>query len=333
MSLDPLSLDPPPAGNSFITARDPAAPPPGLEGAVVAIGNFDGVHRGHRAVLARARALADRLGKPCVVLTFEPHPADFFAGRQVVHRLSPENAKARALARLGLDGMVVLSFDAELARLEAERFVVNILVGRLGISGAVVGYDFHFGRARAGSPAFLADAGRRHGFTVEVVEKITADETGSLDAVHSSGVRAALAQGDVAEARRLLGHDFFVLGDVIHGQKLGRTIGFPTANLSIDASSGLRFGIYAVRLTVDGTTRDGVASWGRRPTVDNGAPLLEVYAFDFSGDLYGKQVEVDFVEWLRPELKFDGLDALKAQIEKDCAEAKAILALDPGARA
>lgn len=320
-----MSLDPP---HGFIIARDPAAPPPGLEGAVVAIGNFDGVHRGHQAVLMRARALADRLEKPCVVLTFEPHPADFFAGRQVVHRLSPETAKARALSRLGLDGMVVMTFDAEMAQLEAERFVTDILIGRLGVSGAVVGYDFHFGRARGGSPAFLADAGRRWGFAVEVVEKITADEKGSLEAVHSSGVRAALERGDAAEARRLLGHDFFVLGKVIHGQKLGRAIGFPTANLSIDPSSGLRFGIYAVRLRVDGVIHDGVASWGRRPTVDNGPPLLEVYVFDFSGDLYGKQVEVAFVEWLRPELKFDGLEALTRQIEKDCVEAKAILAKD-----
>ncbi|MFN3889329.1 MAG: bifunctional riboflavin kinase/FAD synthetase [Beijerinckiaceae bacterium] len=320
MSVD-LSL----AGNGFIIARDPEAPPAGLEGAVVAIGNFDGVHRGHQAVLARARALADRLCKPCAVLTFEPHPADFFAGRKVVHRLTPEDAKALALARFGMDGMIVLSFDADLARLEAERFVTDILLGRLGVSGAVVGYDFHFGRGRVGSPAFLTDAGKRHGFAVEVVEKITADEKGSLDAVHSSGVRDALERGDVAEARRLLGHDFFIVSEVVHGQKLGRTIGFPTANLRIDPSSGLRFGIYAVRLKVDGTTREGVASWGRRPTVDNGAPLLEVYVFDFTGDLYGKQVEVDFVEWLRPELKFDGLDALTAQIEKDCAQARAVL--------
>jgi riboflavin kinase/FMN adenylyltransferase len=316
----------PPAGKGFIVARDPSAPPPGLEGAVVAIGNFDGVHRGHQAVLARARALADRLGKPCAVLTFEPHPADFFAGRKVVHRLTPEDAKATALSRFGVGGMIVLSFGAELARLEAERFVTDILLGRLGVSGVVVGYDFHFGRGRLGSPAFLTDAGERHGFAVEVVEKITADEQGSLDAVHSSGVRDALERGEVAQARRLLGHDFFVISEVVHGQKLGRKIGFPTANLRIDESSGLRYGIYAVRLKLDGKTLDGVASWGRRPTVDNGAPLLEVYVFDFAGDLYGKKVEVDFIEWLRPELKFDGLDALTAQIEKDCAEARAVLA-------
>jgi riboflavin kinase/FMN adenylyltransferase len=320
-----MGADLPSADRGFIIARDPAAPPPGLERAVVAIGNFDGVHRGHQAVAARAAAIARNLGRPCAVLTFEPHPADFFAGRPVVHRLTPETAKARALARLGLDGMVVLSFGAELAKLPAEQFVTDILVGRLGIAGAVVGYDFHFGRGREGSPDFLLDAGRRHGFAVEIVEKIMADELGSLEAVHSSGVRAALERGDVAEARRLLGHDYFVVSEVIHGQKLGRTIGFPTANLRISPSCGLRHGIYAVRLTVDGKTHDGVASWGRRPTVDNGEPLLEVYVFDFSGDLYGKQVETAFVEWIRPELKFDGLDALTQQIEQDCADARGIL--------
>ena len=320
-----MAADLPSAECGFIIARDPATPPKGLERAVVAIGNFDGVHRGHQAVAARAAALARNLSRPCAVLTFEPHPADFFAGRPVVHRLTPEEAKARALARLGLDGMIVLSFGAELAKLPAEQFVADILVGRLGIAGAVVGYDFHFGRGREGSPQFLLDAGRRHGFAVEIVEKIMADDRGSLDAVHSSGVRAALEAGDAAEARRLLGHDFFVVGEVIHGQKLGRTIGFPTANLRISPTCGLRHGIYAVRLTVDGKTHDGVASWGRRPTVDNGEPLLEVYVFDFSGDLYGKQVETAFVEWIRPELKFDGLDALTQQIEQDCADARGIL--------
>ncbi|HEY8580844.1 MAG TPA: bifunctional riboflavin kinase/FAD synthetase [Beijerinckiaceae bacterium] len=310
---------------AFVVARDPASPPPGLEGAVVAVGNFDGVHRGHKAVIARAQALAARLGRPCAVLTFEPHPADYFAGRTVVHRLTPEPLKALALRRAGLDGMIVLTFGAELARLEPEAFVTDILVRRLGVTGVVAGYDFHFGRDRAGSPGFLHDAGRRHGFAVEIVEKIKADEHGSLDAVHSSGVRDALERGDVALARELLGHDYFVAGEVIHGQKLGRTIGFPTANLRLDPASALAHGIYAVRLAVDGRSYDAVASWGRRPTVDNGAPLLEVYVFDFTGDLYGKTVEVSFVARLRPELKFAGLEELTAQIEKDCADARAVL--------
>ncbi len=310
----------------FIVARDPLTPPPGLEGAIVAIGNFDGVHRGHQAVIERARALAQKLGKPCAVLTFEPHPADFFAGRSVVHRLTPEAAKAQTLARLGLDGLIVLSFDAQLAAVEARNFVEEILVRRLGASGVVVGYDFHFGKGRKGSPDFLKESGERLGFAVEVVEKIAFDARGSLDAVHSSGVRDALERGDVAHARQLLGRDYFVSGEIIHGAKLGRTIGFPTANLRLHESSALAHGIYAVRMTVDGRTWDAVASWGRRPTVDNGAPLLEVYVFDFEGDLYGKIVEVAFVEWIRPELKFDGLEALTEQIEKDCVRAREILA-------
>lgn len=310
----------------FIVARDPPAPPAGLEGAVVAIGNFDGVHRGHQAVVERARSLAAKLGKPCAVLTFEPHPADFFAGRSVVHRLTPEAAKAQTLARLGLDGLIVLSFDAQLAGLEASAFVEDILARRLGASGVVVGYDFHFGKGRRGSPEFLKEAGERLGFAVEVVEKIAFDARGSLDAVHSSGVRDALERGDVAYARLLLGRDYFVTGQIIHGAKLGRTIGFPTANLRLHESCALAYGIYAVRINVDGRSYDAVASWGRRPTVDNGPPLLEVYLFDFEGDLYGKMVEVAFVDWIRPELKFDGLEALTAQIERDCATAREILA-------
>jgi riboflavin kinase/FMN adenylyltransferase len=322
----PLSAD-----HAFVIARDPARPPEGLAGAVVAIGNFDGVHRGHAAVIARAQELARQMGRPCAVLTFEPHPADFFAGRSVVHRLTPPPAKAAALARLGVDGLIVLTFDAGLAGIDARAFVEDVLARRLGVAGVVAGYDFHFGKGRAGTPALLAQEGARLGLAVEIVDKIAADARGSLDAVHSSGVRDALERGDVALARQLLGRDYFVAGEIVHGQKLGRTIGFPTANLRLHASSALAYGIYAVRLSVEGTgpdraTYDGVASWGRRPTVDDGEPLLEVYVFDFSGDLYGKTVEVSFVEWIRPELKFDGLEALTAQIEKDCAQARALLA-------
>lgn len=310
----------------FVVMRDPADLPARLANPVVALGNFDGVHRGHAAVIGRARDLAKRLSRPCAVLTFEPHPADFFAGAGTVFRLTPEPAKALALQRIGLDGMIILPFNKELATVEAEDFVKTILVQRLGISAAVAGYDFHFGKNRAGSPDFLKEAGKRHGFEVEIIEKIVADQDGSLEAVHSGATRQALKRGDVGLARRLLGHKYFVTGTIIHGQKLGRTIGFPTANLELDASSQLRHGIYAVRMDVDGRSHDGVASWGRRPTVDNGAPLLEVFLFDFSGDLYGKTVEVGFVEWIRPEEKFDGLEPMMARIEQDVAEARAILA-------
>ena len=302
--------------------------PPALLGCVVAIGNFDGVHRGHRAVIARAQALAKKLGKACAVLTFEPHPADFFARRSVIFRLTPSDAKAVCLQRLKLDGMIVLTFDAALSALSAEEFVAQVLVGRLGISAVVAGYDFHFGKARAGTPLFLQEAGRRHGFAVEIVERIARDAGGRIDAVSSTATREALERGDVAAASLLLGHDYFVTGTVIHGKKLGRTLGFPTANLALDPSCRLATGIYAVRVVVDGEVLGGVASFGHRPTFDNGAALLEVFVFDFSGDLYGHELEVAFVSRIRGEEKFDSADALVVRMKVDEREAREALGLE-----
>ena len=311
----------------MILVRDPLTPPKSLEGAVVAIGNFDGVHSGHAAVIACAEQLAKKLGKPSAVLTFEPHPVDYFAGAGSVFRLTPEAERARCLARLGLDGTVVITFNADIANLSAEDFVQEILIRRLGVSGAVVGYDFHFGKNRGGSPAFLAEAGARHGFAVEIVPQVVADADGQTEAVHSNAARKALEEGDVARAAKLLGHPWFAVGEVIHGEKLGRTLGFPTANVRLDPSCRLRHGIYAVRIAIDGVTHGGVASFGRRPTVtDAGAPLLETFVFDFSGDLYGKTVEVTFVGWIRGEEKFDGLDALVAEMNRDKDKARAMLA-------
>lgn len=309
----------------FPVVRDPVSPPAGLEGAVAAIGNFDGLHRGHRGVVARAQALAKRLGKPCVLLTFEPHPADVFAGKPVIFRLTPPDAKAAQAARLGLDGMIVLSFGRALATLPAEAFTRDILAGRLGLSAVVAGYDFRFGAARKGDPEFLKAEGERLGFLVEIVDRITRDEEGSLDAVSSTATREALEKGDVDLARRLLGHPYFVRGVVRHGDKRGRLLGFPTANIALDPSNRLRHGIYAVTVEIDGALHGGAASFGRRPTFDNGAPLLEVFVFDFSGDLYGKQVEVAFYGFLRGEEKFDSVEALIAQMEADCAKAREIL--------
>lgn len=330
-SGQPLEVLSPMSGSSqtltpaFVRVRDPERLEGALAGPVVAIGNFDGVHRGHAAVIERAKALAARLGRPCAVLTFEPHPADYFAGRSVIFRLTTDDARARILKRLGLDGVIVLSFDAAIAALPAREFVAEILVRRLGVAGVICGYDFHFGVDRSGSPDFLRQAGEQYGFVVEIVDKITADARGSLAAVHSGAIRAALVEGDVAAARALLGHNFLVTGEVVHGQKLGRTLGFPTANLVLDPSCALRHGIYAVRINIDGVRHHGVASWGRRPTIDNGPPLLEVFVFDYSGDLYGKRVAVAFVEWIRAEEKFDTLDALKARIDLDVVEARSIL--------
>jgi riboflavin kinase/FMN adenylyltransferase len=309
----------------FIVAMDPLTPPPGLEGAVVAIGNFDGLHRGHAGVIVRALGLAKRLGRPCVLLTFEPHPADFFAGKRVIFRLTPRQAKEAILDRMGLDGMIVLTFDAPLAGLSAEDFVREALVRRLAVGGVVAGYDFHFGAKRAGTPEFLKEAGARHGFAVEIVDKITYDASGSLDAVSSTAIREALESGDVRRARELLGHPFLIEGEVVGGAKRGRELGFPTANIVPDPSCRLKHGIYAVTMNVDGVTYGGVASFGRRPTFDDGPALLEIYVFDFDGDLYGKIAEVAFVDFIRGEEKFDSAEALVEQINKDAARARDVL--------
>jgi riboflavin kinase / FMN adenylyltransferase len=311
---------------SFVVARDPPSPPEGLDGAVAALGNFDGLHRGHRGVIARALKLARAARKPCAVVTFEPHPADFFAGRPVIFRLTPPEAKAALLARLGLDGMIILTFDAGFAALAAQEFTSEILGRRLGVSAVVAGYDFRFGAGRRGDTEFLRAEGKKLGFGVEIVECIAYDEAGSLDAVSSTATREALERGDMALARLLLGDPYFVEGVVIHGDKRGRGLGFPTANIALDPSNRLRHGVYAVTLAARGVVHRGVASFGRRPTFDDGAPLLEVHVFDFSGDLYGEMVEVVFYEFLRGEAKFESIDALIVQMHEDAARAKEILA-------
>jgi riboflavin kinase/FMN adenylyltransferase len=310
----------------FVLVTDPTAPPPRLRKAVYAIGNFDGVHLGHSAVIARTKALAAKRGAASAVLTFEPHPADHFVGRPVVFRLTPYAAKAAAIEALGVDGMVCLHFGAALAAMPAEAFVRDILVGALDIGAAVVGWDFHFGKDRSGSPAFLEKAGARFGFEVDVVPRVDTDQGGELAVISSTAARSALEQGDVETAARRLGRPYAVSGIVIAGQKLGRTLGVPTANIALEPTNRLKHGIYAVRATVDGRTYGGVASFGVRPTVDNGAPLLETFLFDFSGDLYRREMRVEFVARIRDELAFDSLDALKAEMARDIERARAILA-------
>jgi riboflavin kinase / FMN adenylyltransferase len=312
--------------SSFVIAVDPVAPPGGLERAVFAIGNFDGAHLGHRAVIDRTKRLAAELGAPSAVLTFEPHPADFFAGKPVVFRLTPKAVKARALEDFGLDGAVILTFDAALAALSAEEFVRDVLVERLGVAAVVIGWDFHFGKGRSGSPAFLQEAGAKYGFRVDVIEKVEALDGAGTEAISSTAIRSALQAGDVEAAARFLGRDYAVAGTVIPGQKLGRTLGVPTANIALEPSNRLAFGIYAVEVLLDGARYGGVASFGTRPTVDNGPPLLETFLFDFDGDLYGRTIEVAFVRRIRGERKFDSLDALVAEMERDKAKARAILA-------
>src|SRR5262249_52609845 len=237
-----------------------------LAGAVVAIGNFDGVHRGHRAVIEAALKRARRLGRKAAALTFTPHPRLFLRPQEPLFQLSGEREKLRLLAASGLDGAIVMNFDAALAGTAAEDFIANILVGALGIAGAAIGFDFHFGKNRAGSPAFLTEQGARRGFAVDIVPPL--EDEGRP--VSSGAVRDALAAGRVVEATELLGAPWFVSGEVIHGDKRGRDLGFPTANLKLDPSCGLKHGIYAVRVDVAGKRHDGVASFGRRPLFDDG---------------------------------------------------------------
>ncbi len=307
---------------SPLVLRGAATLPPAYAQPVLAIGNFDGVHRGHQAVFASAQNMAGVKGVPALALTFEPHPRSFFNPASAPFRLTPEDEKLALIGKSGLSGAIVLPFDAELARLDADDFVRTILVERYHISGAAVGFDFHFGRGRAGSPAFLKDAGARYGFDVTIVEALL-DEG---DPISSTTIRRALAEGQVGHAAHMLGRPFRVAAAVQHGQKLGRTIGFPTANLALGEDVALAFGIYAVRVETPQGRFDGVASYGRRPTFDNGAPLLEIYIFDFSGDLYGQTVQVDLISWLRPELKFDGVEPLVEQIHEDVRRAREVLA-------
>jgi riboflavin kinase / FMN adenylyltransferase len=323
--------DPTKRAPAFVALRHVAAAPavgPGtLKGAVLALGNFDGVHRGHRAVIDAATSRGAALGVPAAVMTFEPHPRLFFKPDEPLFRLTEENNKLRLLAASGLDGAVVMTFDAALANLTADEFVDRILVGWLGVSGAVVGFNFHFGKGRGGSPAFLAEAGKRRGFSVDVVPVFT---DGGRP-VSSGPIREALARGHVTAANELLGYPWFVSGEVVHGDKRGRELGYPTANIRLDPSCALRHGIYAVRVGVGGRHYDGVANFGRRPMFDTGAVLLEAFLFDFTGDLYGRTLDVMLIEWIRPELTFDSIDDLVRRMDEDSRIARAALARAPQA--
>jgi riboflavin kinase/FMN adenylyltransferase len=289
-----------------------------LAGAVIAIGNFDGVHRGHRAVIGAAHTRAKALARKTAALTFVPHPRLFLRPQDALFQLSSERDKLRLLAATGLDGAIVMTFDATLAATTAEDFIERILVGRFGIGGVAIGFDFHFGKNRTGSPDFLAAQGARLGFAVDIMPPL--EDEGRP--VSSGAVRAALRQGKVVEAAELLGAPWFASGEVIHGDKRGRELGFPTANLWLDPACGLKHGIYAVRIGVGNDRFDGVASFGRRPMFDDGAPLLEVFLFDFDGDLYGELIDVAFIGWIRHEQKFESVETLQRHMQADAAQAR-----------
>ena len=312
---------PPSISTTFAAIRDRDLMPSRLKGGFIAIGNFDGVHRGHRTVIDATTTRARALSTPALALTFEPHPRLFFRPNEPLFRLTPEPAKLRLLAGAGLDGAVVMRFDAALADVSAEAFVADILIGRLGIRGVVVGADFHFGKKRLGTPEFLKQEGARRGFEVQLVQQL-------LECARplSSGlIRAALGEGRVRDATELLGHTWFIEGDVIRGARRGRDLGFPTANIALDPACGLKHGIYAVRAYTGEKRFDAVASFGRRPQFDDGAALLEAYLFDFSGDLYGQTLTVEFLDFIRSEAKFASVEALVAEMKRDTEKARAIL--------
>ncbi len=295
--------------------------PPVLARPVLALGNFDGVHLGHLSVLRQAGALAADLARPLVALTFEPHPRSYFRPEEPVFRLTSPEMKARLLGAAGCAGVLAISFDAALAGLSAEAFIDDLLIGACGAAGVVAGHDFRFGKGRAGDVALLAARLGRHGVRLTVAEPFLKEG----EVVSSSAIRTALGFGDVTRAAALLGRDWSVSAVVQHGDKRGRELGFPTANLHLPEECRLAHGIYAVRATVDGRTHDAVASYGRRPTFDGGAAKLEVMLFDFSGDLYGREMEVAFIGWIRGEERFDSIDALIAQMNRDCGAARALL--------
>jgi riboflavin kinase / FMN adenylyltransferase len=311
----------------FAVVRDQAPADHPLRGAVVAIGNFDGVHRGHRAVIAAALQRARALGRPAAALTFEPHPRSVFRPDEPLFRLTDERAKLRLLAATGLDGAIVLRFDAALAQLSAADFVARVLVQQLAVSGVAIGFDFHFGAERTGSPGYLAAQGAKLGFAVDIVPRF--EDAGRP--VRSGPIRAALAAGEVGEAAELLGYPWFVSGEVVHGDKRGRELGFPTANMRLDPGCRLKHGIYAVRVGVGERRYDGVASFGRRPMFDQGTVLLEAFLFDFDGDLYGQTIDVAFIDWIRPELNFPSVEELVGRMDEDARLARAALARRPDA--
>jgi riboflavin kinase/FMN adenylyltransferase len=295
---------------------------PRHRGCAATIGNFDGVHLGHRHMIATLRERATALGVPAVVVTFEPTPREHFEGAAAPSRLSRLREKLAALEACGVERVVVLRFDERMRGLGATEFVDRLLVEGLGVRHLVVGHDFHFARRREGTVATLRAAGAVHGFTVEEVRQFLV----AGERVSSSLVREALNRGDLARATRLLGRPYRMAGRVRLGRKLGRQLGFPTANLALQRKVVPLWGIFAVRASGAGLVdHPAVASLGTRPTVNGTDPLLEVHLFDWDGSLYGRYLDVDFIERLRDEQKFESLDALVAQMHRDAAAARRVL--------
>ncbi|SCA57073.1 bifunctional riboflavin kinase and FAD synthetase [Candidatus Terasakiella magnetica] len=300
--------------------------PPEVKGGAVAIGNFDGVHMGHREVIGEAGWIAKAHRIPWVVLTFEPHPRMIFMPKQDPFRITPFRIKARHVEEMDVDHLVCLQFDMDFAKVSAEDFIQKVLVDGLAAKHVVCGYDFYFGAKRQGNPDMLLHKGREHGFGFTCVNPVT-DNGG--EAYSSTRVREYLVEGEPHQASGVLGRPFEIEGRVVEGDQRGRSIGFPTCNIELHEYLKPALGVYAIRAGVDHGTHtvwhDGVANIGKRPTFDKRDILLEAHLFDFEGDLYGKHLRVALVDFIRPEQKFDGLDEIKEQIAKDCIQAKDIL--------
>lgn len=295
-----------------------------LRGGIIALGNFDGFHRGHQAVVGRAVALAKAGGVPAIVATFDPHPIRHFRSDAPPFRLTTLDQRQRLFAAAGADAMLVFNFNAELANVTASDFITEWLIARAGGAGVVTGEDFTFGKGRGGNTTVLAEIGAAHDLTVETVGPVS--EGGEV--ISSSRIREALQSGDCATATRLLTRPFAIEGVVQHGDKVGRTIGYPTANIDMGSYLRPRYGIYAVRARLaDGRVIDGAANLGIRPQFDPPKELLEPFFFDFEEDLYGQTIEVELHHFIRPEAKFDSLAALTAQMDKDCETARNLLAI------
>lgn len=294
--------------------------PDRMRGGIVALGNFDGFHKGHQAVVGRAIERARAAGRPALVATFDPHPVRFFRPEAEPFRLTSLNQRQRLFAEAGADAMIVFTFNAALARLTAEEFVAQRLAGVVGV---VTGEDFTFGKGRGGNVSVLGELGRKYGFIAEAVAPVS----DSVDVISSSRIREALQAGDCATATQLLTRPFAVEGIVQHGDKNGRELGYPTANVDMGTYLRPRYGIYAVRgRLADGRILDGAASIGIRPQFEPPKELLEPHFFDFSGDLYGQTIEIAFHAFLRDEAKFENLEALTRQIGLDCDQARTVLA-------
>ena len=310
--------------------------PEGAKGAVLAIGNFDGVHRGHQALLAKVRERAAQLGAPAGVIIFEPHPREFFQPDEPHFHLTPLPLKLQRFERLGLDVVIVMPFDAAFASQSAARFIEGALVRRLQPRHIVIGYDFFFGKGRSGTPETMRLAGQEFGFGVSVISPVAEDG----EVFSSTGVRLKLAQGDVRGATKDLGEPWRIRGRVIGGAKRGTGLGFPTANVRLESGAALAHGIYAVWVEIRGAGASddspagarfmGAAYLGTRPTFDNGAPVLEIFLLDFDGDLYGAEVEVAFIDHIREDQRFADAASLVAQMHTDCEAVRQVLSVEAG---